>query len=132
MTLSQLGPEHYKAMALLATPKRGGLTFEQIAKECDIHVNTLLNWRKDPLFEREFKREVIRGTQDRLPEMMDAMINAVVEDRNAAAAKLILTANDMLTDRVEVNAEVSTDKSLDAVKARIAAMRKTNESTTEE
>ncbi|MBT2714726.1 phBC6A51 family helix-turn-helix protein [Bacillus sp. ISL-57] len=123
MTLSQLGPEHYKAMALLAAPKRGGLTYEQIAKECDVHPNTLLNWRKDPLFEREFKREVVSGTQGRLSEMLDAMVDAAIDDKNAAAAKLILTANDMLTDRVEVNAEVSTTKDIDSIKAKIASYR---------
>ncbi|WP_438824934.1 hypothetical protein [Bacillus sp. JJ722] len=104
----------------MALPKRGGKTYEEIAKECGVHVNTIGNWRKDTLFERELKRQIVRNTQDRLPELMGAMIDNAIETGNAAAAKLILTANDMLTDRVEVNTSENGGHSIEDIKAKIA------------
>lgn len=129
MALKSLGAEHYKAIMYLAQEKKGGLTYEQIAKECNVHPNSLYNWRKDPLFERELKRQIVRNTQEQLPELMNAMIKHAITDGNAAAAKLILTANDMLTERHEVTTDVKADKDIDAIKAKLAAYK--SESTTE-
>jgi hypothetical protein len=120
MGLKRLEAEHLLAIKYLALPKRGGLTFQQVADECGVHLNSIGNWRKDPLFERELKREIVRNTQDRLPELMEAMIDHAIKDGNAAGAKLILQANDMLTDRVEVNAEVKDGRDIDDIKARLA------------
>jgi hypothetical protein len=120
MGLKRLEAEHLLAIKYLALPKRGGLTFQQIADECGVHLNSIGNWRKDPLFERELKREIVRNTQNRLPELMEAMIDHAIKDGNAAGAKLILQANDMLTDRVEVNAEVKDGRDIDDIKARLA------------
>ncbi|MBT2682647.1 hypothetical protein [Bacillus sp. ISL-37] len=120
MGLKRLEAEHLLAIKYLALPKRGGLTFQQIADECGVHLNSIGNWRKDPLFERELKREIVRNTQNRLPELMEAMIDHAIKDGNAAGAKLILQANDMLTDRVEVNAEIKDGRDIDDIKARLA------------
>lgn len=130
MALKRLEAEHLLAIKYLAMPKRNGMTYEQIAKECGVHVNSIGNWRKDPLFEREYKREMVRNTQERLPELLDSMIDHAIKDGNAAAAKLILTANDMLTDKVEVTQTVGNERSVDDIKARLERMR--TESTTEE
>lgn len=120
MALKRLEAEHLLAIKYLAMPKRGGLTFQQIADECGVHLNSIGNWRKDPLFERELKREIVRNTQDRLPELMEAMIDHAIKDGNAAGAKLILQANDLLTDRVEVTADVKDGRDIADIKARLA------------
>ncbi|KMJ58088.1 hypothetical protein AB685_14880 [Bacillus sp. LL01] len=129
MGLKRLEAEHMLAIKYLALPKRGGLTYEQIAKECGVHSNSILNWRKDELFTRELKREMVRNTQERLPDMMNALIDNAIKEGNAAAAKLIMQANDMLTDRVEVSQTTGNEKDIDEIKARLERYR--NESTTE-
>ncbi|WP_404351653.1 hypothetical protein LG311_10220 [Sutcliffiella horikoshii] len=129
MGLKRLEAEHMLAIKYLALPKRGGLTYGEIAKECGVHSNSILNWRKDELFNRELKREMIRNTQERLPEMMNALIDNAIAEGNAAAAKLIMQANDMLTDRVEVSQTGGSEKDIDEIKARLERYRK--ESTTE-
>lgn len=123
MALKQLGTEHLLAIKYLAMPKNGGLTHQQIAKECGVHANSITNWKKDPLFERELKREIVRNTHDKLPELMDSMLEHAIKDGNAAMAKLVLTANDMLTDKVEVTQTQGNDKGIDAIKARLARYR---------
>ncbi|MDR4936053.1 phBC6A51 family helix-turn-helix protein [Rossellomorea marisflavi] len=131
MTLKRLEAQHHLAIQYLAMPNHNGMTYQQIADECGVHVNSIGNWRKDPLFERELKREIVRNTQKRLPEMMQSMIDHAIKDGNAAAAKLIMTANDMLTDRVEVSQANEGGKDLADIKARLERYKRA-ESTTEE
>lgn len=122
MASKTLSPEQWVAVKWLSQPRKGGKTFEEIAEICGVHVNTLYHWRKDPLFERELKREMVRNTQDRLPELMTSMIEHAIKDGNAAAAKLIMTANDMLTDKVEVT-NTSDALSPDEIRAKIEQYR---------
>lgn len=124
MAIKQLSSEHYEAIALLAVPKRGGLTYEEIADRINVHVNTLYYWRLDPVFQAAFKQEVVRRTHERLSEVFDAMIDTAVKDGNAAAAKLILSTNGMLTDKVEVTTNTSEGKSIEDIQARIAQFKK--------
>ncbi|QHA36864.1 transposase [Rossellomorea marisflavi] len=131
MTLKQLGPDHYAAIAMLALPKRGGKTYEEIAEELGVHVNTLYNWRRDELFQREYKREIVRASADRLPEIFAAIPAHIIKDGNAALFKTLLQANDMLTDRVEVSHNSEESKDIDAIKARLAEFRKRSESTSD-
>jgi transcriptional regulator with XRE-family HTH domain len=58
------------AIEFLALPKRGGLTYEQVAEKVGITDRTLRDWRKDDAFNEELKRQVVRNTLDRLPEIM--------------------------------------------------------------
>lgn len=103
MAIKRLNTEHYIAIKWLAMPQRGGKTMDDIAKEAGCARSTLYEWKKDPLFERELKREIIRQTHDRLPELFESMIDHAIRDGNAAMAKLVVQVNDMLTDKVEVN-----------------------------
>ncbi|MGM0904251.1 MAG: phBC6A51 family helix-turn-helix protein [Bacillota bacterium] len=102
MAFKRLNAEHYIAIKWLAQPKRGGLTMDEVAKEVGVARSTLYEWKKDPLFERELKREIVRQTHDRLPELFESMIDHAIKDGNAAMAKLVVQVNDMLTDKVEV------------------------------
>jgi hypothetical protein len=121
MVLKRLGAEHHIAIKYLSLPNKGGKTFEEIAEECNVHVNSIYNWRQDPLFERELKREMVRVTQDKIPKLLDSMIDTAIKDGNAAMAKLIMQANDMLTDRVEIEQTNKVDVgNIEDIKARIA------------
>lgn len=120
MAIKMLTPEHMEAIGLLALPKRGGLTYEEIADRCNVHPNTLYAWRKDPMFQAAYKKEIVRGTQDRLSEMMHALIDTAINDGNAAAAKIVLTANDMLTTHVEVTGNTNEGKTIEEMQERIA------------
>ncbi|AIQ13640.1 hypothetical protein [Paenibacillus durus] len=102
MALKRLEAHHLIALQWLALPRRGGLTMAEIGEKAGVTRQALYDWIKDPLFERELKRQITRNTLDRIPEVTDAMIDAAVQDRNAAAAKLVLGLNGMLTEQFEV------------------------------
>lgn len=102
MVFKRLNAEHLIAIKYLALPNRGGLTKEEIAKECGVTRQALYNWEKDPLFERELKAEMVRNSRDRLPELIQSLSEIAIRDGNAAMAKLALQINGMLTDKVEI------------------------------
>lgn len=124
MALKTLNSEHYIAIKYLAQPNRGGLMLEEIAKECGVHVNTLYNWRKDPLFESELKKEIMRETVAYMPEIMASIPGHIINDGNAAMFRTFLQAHGMLTERHEVEAKTSGDSvDMADIRARIAAHR---------
>ena len=53
-------------------------------------------WMKDPLFEREFQHAIRNGCKNRLNDVVNSMVDAAVEDRNTAAAKLIFQINNFM------------------------------------
>lgn len=127
MALSRLETEHYIAINYLALPKRGGLTMQEIAEKSSVTRSTIYNWLDDPVFSAELKRRIIRNSRDRLPEMVNAAADAVVDDHNAAMFKLVLQMNDMLTDVVNVNDKLDQAGDIDAMQKRIEEYRqKTN------
>lgn len=121
--MKRLETHHLIAIHYLAQPRHGGKTMEEIAKECGVTRQTLYNWMRDPLFDRELKREMARQSLNRLPEVLESMADAAVEDRNAAAAKLVLQVHGMLTDKLEVE-QKQTEKvpDIEELKREIAGL----------
>ncbi|WP_416045885.1 phBC6A51 family helix-turn-helix protein [Priestia megaterium] len=123
MTLRKLDDRHYEAIALLL---EGRKTQREIAEEIGVHYNTITNWQRDELFQRELKRSVVSRTHNRLGELVDSMMEHAIQDGNAALAKLVLTMNDMLTERVNVDAKVDANSGVDydAIDSEIEAFAK--------
>ncbi|MGG4142977.1 phBC6A51 family helix-turn-helix protein [Paenibacillus algorifonticola] len=118
--LKRLETHHRIAIGYLSQPNRGGKTMEEIATEAGVSRRALYDWLKDTLFERELKQEIVRQTMNRLPDIMDKLADSVIYEGNAAAAKLLLQVNGMLTDKHEIDAKVSGSVDIDALRRRIA------------
>ncbi|MBA9027534.1 phBC6A51 family helix-turn-helix protein [Peribacillus huizhouensis] len=112
MALKRLNAEHLLAIQYLSLPRKGGKTDEEIAQISGVSRQSIHNWRKDPLFERELKKQIVRNSQDRLPELVESLAEIAIRDGNAAMAKLALQINGMLTDKVEIETKGS-DKDID-------------------
>jgi transposase-like protein len=108
MALKRLNPEHVKAIEWLSLPQRGGKTIAEIAEICGVSEQSIYNWRKDSLFDRELKRAMVRRSQDQLPELIQSLSEIAIRDGNAAMAKLALQINGMLTDKVEIETKGNT------------------------
>lgn len=96
---------------------------EQIGEAASVSRQSVYDWLKDPLFERELKRQIARNTLDRMPEVVDAMADAAVREGNAAAAKLLLIMNGMLTERVDVTKTDISGLERDELDRKIAEYR---------
>ena len=120
--MAKLSDKQHAAIAILAQSKRGGLTYEQVAEQVGVHRDTLLSWRKQDDFNDELKREIMRSTLDRLPEVMASIPDHIINDGNAAMFRTLLQAQGLLTEKVEVQSHNKTDD-IDAIKAEIERMR---------
>lgn len=120
--MAKLNDKQYAAIAILSQPKRGGLTYEQVAERVGVERTTLYHWRKDDLFNDELKRQIMRDTIDRLPEVMASIPDHIINDGNAAMFRTLLQAQGLLTDKVEVSTQGNTED-IDAMKAKLAALR---------
>ncbi|MEI2356069.1 hypothetical protein [Mesobacillus zeae] len=124
MALKKLNAEHYLAIEYLSLPRKGGKSDIEIAEECCVTDRTIRNWKKDPLFERELKRQIVRNTVDRLPEIFEKIPDIIIKDGNAAMLKTLLQTHDMLTDRVEVQtADANKGVDLDEMRARLGRLK---------
>lgn len=124
--MAKLNDLQYAAIAILAQPKRGGLTFEQVANEVGVSRETLRLWRKRDDFNTELKGEIVRNTLDRLPEIMDSIPDHIIHDGNAALFRTLLQAHGMLTEKHEIDTK-GNGVDMDAMKAQIEAFRRSGD-----
>ena len=118
-----LTQEQYDAIAWLAQPKKGGKTYDEIAQIVGVHRSTIFEWKKNPLFEAELKRQMVRNSQDRLPELIESLSEIAIRDGNAAMAKLALQINGLLTDKIEVETKDGGETDIEALRQRLAALK---------
>jgi L-serine deaminase len=119
-----LKPDQLLAIEFLAQPGNAGHTVEQVAKECGVSRKTIYEWKKKPEFEAELKRQIKRNLLNRVPDVMEAMIQASITEGNAAAAKLVVQAAEMLTDNIVMETK-DNGKDVEELKRRIAEYKAT-------
>ena len=90
------------AIEYLALPKRGGMTYEEIGEAVGVSSRTLQRWRQNPEFNEALKQRVVSATLDRLPEVLNAMPDMILEDKSAAMMKVFLQMHSLLSDNVNV------------------------------
>ncbi|CDN42076.1 phBC6A51 family helix-turn-helix protein [Paenibacillus sp. P22] len=122
--MQSLKTEQYVAIRYLALPRSERPTVDEIAKECGVHRATIFEWKKHPLFEAELKRQMIRNSQDMLPELIESLPRIAMRDGNAAMAKLALQINGMLTDKVEVETKDGGVTDVEALRERLEAIKR--------
>lgn len=123
MSKRRLNEKQIAAITLLALPKRGGMTYKQIAEEVGVTEQTLHNWRKLDYFNEELKKQVLRNTIDKLPDIFDSVPEHIIKDGNAAMFRTLLQSLGMLTEKVEVENKTS-EADVDSIKAEIERLRK--------
>ena len=97
-----LNEKQIVALEYLALPKRGGLTYEQIAEQVGTSSRTLQRWRNNPEFTEALKQRVVATTLDKLPEVLESLPEIALKDRNAAMMKLYLQVHGLLSDNVNL------------------------------
>jgi len=97
-----LNEKQLATLEYLALPKRGGMTYEEIAEAIGTSSRTLQRWRQNPEFNEALKQRVVSTTLDRLPEVLSAMPDMILEDKSAAMMKVFLQMHSLLSDNVNV------------------------------
>lgn len=122
----RLNEKQIAAIEFLSLPNRGGLSYEEIAEQVGVDRATLYRWRKEDYFNDELKRQIVRNTIERLPDVMASIPDHIIKDGNAAMLRTLLQTHGMLTDKVEVETKGNSGEDIDNMKAEIEAFRKRN------
>ena len=120
--MAKLSEKQIEAIEFLSQPKRGGLTYAEIAEKVGVTTMTLSRWRNDDTFYNELNRRIIRNTSDRLPEILASVPDHIIKDGNAAMLRTLLQAHGLLTDKVEVDTK-SNGNDTDAMRAEIERLK---------
>src|SRR5690606_1704696 len=105
------------------------------AEAVGVSRKSLYKWLKDPLFNRELKAQIRRNVGDQVPNVLKAMADAAITEKNAKAAEIILKAfGDIITDQVEVDQTLRTGNDVDvqAIVERAKQIRKRNRKQSED
>ena len=89
---------------MLAGGARLSMTWIEIAEALGVHRDTLLAWRKDPLFQEAVQIVTMETLRDVVPGVYKRLFNILKGNDNKAAlraAELLLRASGQLVDRVE-------------------------------
>lgn len=125
--MGRLNEKQIAAIAILSQPKRGGLTYDQVAEQVGVAKSTLFEWKKLDNFDKALNKEIVRVTKDRLPDVFDSIIDNIMSTGNAAAFRTLIQAHGMLTDKIEMKTTDNGSASdIDEIKRRIAEMRGTD------
>lgn len=124
MPRKKLNELQYAAVALLALPQRGGMTYDEIAEKVGVSRQTLYEWRNQDAFNDELKKQVLRNAVEHLPDMYAAVPRHVIEEGNAALFRTYIQSLGMLTEKVEVESKDGNAANIDEMKAEIERMRK--------
>ena len=120
--MARMNEKQIAAIAIMSQPNKGGLTYDEIAKEVGVARSTIFEWKKQDDFYNALKSEIVRNTGDRLPEVFSSMIDNIVETGNAAAFRTLVQMHGLLTEKVELNTKGDTSD-IDGMKAEIERMR---------
>lgn len=119
-----LSEKQIAALEYLALPKRGGLTYEQIAEQIGTSSRTLQRWRHNPEFNEALKQKVVAMTLDKLPEVLESLPEIALNDRNAAMMRLYLQVHGLLSDNVNLHHKTAANESgavdISAIRQRLA------------
>ena len=116
---NRLNEKQMAAIAILAQPKRGGLTYEQLAEEIGVAKSTLFEWKKLDHFDKALNKEIVRVTKDRLPDVFESIIDNIQQTGNAAAFRTLIQAHGMLTDKFEIESKQNPATDFEQMKREI-------------
>jgi AcrR family transcriptional regulator len=119
----RLTDKQYAAIAILATPGRSGLTYDEVAERVGVSRQSLYEWRNQDAFNDEMKKQVLRNAVEYLPDMFASIPKHVIEDGNAALFRTYIQSLGMLTEKVEVESKNAGATDIDVMKAEIERMR---------
>jgi hypothetical protein len=99
--MKRLDEKYMTAMTLLLA----GKNVAETAEEVGISRRQLYRWMEKPLFSQTMNKMIVNNTKHKVSEVIDAIIKAAVEDRNAQAGRLILETHDLYkgADKLEFN-----------------------------
>ena len=127
MSKRRLNERQIAAIEYLSLPKRGGMTYAEIAAAVGVTERQLYTWRQDDTFADAVVKRTIRNASEYLPDIMASVPKHIIEDGNAAMLRTYMQSIGALTERVEIDTKGNTDADVDKMREQIEKMRKGTE-----
>ncbi|XEC93393.1 phBC6A51 family helix-turn-helix protein [Paenibacillus tarimensis] len=99
----ELTSEQLHAIEYLALPKRGNMSYEEIAAAIGVSSKSLQRWRKEPIFQEAVRRRSLELMGERLPDVLASMVDRAVNG-SGKHAELVLKSLGILKDQHVVEA----------------------------
>lgn len=127
MSKRRLNERQIAAIEYLSLPKRGGMTYAEIAAAVGVTERQLYTWRQDDTFADAVVKRTIRNASEYLPDIMASVPKHIIEDGNAAMLRTYMQSIGALTEKVEIDTKGNTDADVDKMRDQIEKMRKGTE-----
>lgn len=126
MAKRRLSEKQIAAIEYLSLPKRGGMTYAEVAELVGVTERQLYNWRQDEDFMDAVVKRTIRKAAEYLPDIMASVPKHIIEDGNAAMLRTYMQSIGALTDKIEIDSKDSSAEDVDKMRAEIERFRKQN------
>lgn len=124
MSKRRLNEKQIAAIEYLSLPKRGGMTYAEIAERVGVTERQLYTWRQDDTFADAVVKRTIRNASEYLPDIMASVPKHIIEDGNAAMLRTYMQSIGALTERIEIDSKGGTEEDVDKMREEIERMRK--------
>ena len=104
LDLSKFTDKQIAAIEILSQPKRGGLTYEQVADTVGVNRCTLLEWRRNDDFIQAVTKRAIMNLHADLPEVFAANMTRA-KAGEVRSVELMYKLLELLVDKAEVIVE---------------------------
>lgn len=125
----RLNEKQIAAIEFLSLPKRGGMTYAEVAEKVGVSERQLYNWRQDDDFMDAVVKRTIKRAAEHLPDIMDSIPKHIIEDGNAAMLRTYMQSIGALTDKIEIDSKGNAGDDVDKMREEIERFRKQNGST---
>ena len=119
----RLSEKQIAAIEYLSLPKRGGLTYGEIAEKVGISERQLYTWRQDDVFADAVVKRTIKRAAEQLPDILESVPRHIIDDGNAAMFRTYLQSIGALTEKVEIDTKGSADDDVDRMREEIERLR---------
>ncbi|MCI3920405.1 phBC6A51 family helix-turn-helix protein [Paenibacillus sp. TRM 82003] len=121
----ELTAEQLHAIEILALPKRGNMTYEEVAEAVGVSSKTLQRWRKETAFQEAVRRRSLQLLGEQLPDVLEAILNGALRG-SAKHSELILKSLHVLKENhvIEAKPYEPDERSNEAIEEEIARLQK--------
>lgn len=129
MTKKRLTPQQLQAIEYFKQPNNGGLTYDEIGEKVGVSRQTLHAWMNKDHFYDELKKQIVKNTAKRLPEVLESIPEQIIKSGNAAMLRTYLQMHGMLQENHVIEnkgGNVDTASDVESLKQDIERFKKLN------
>lgn len=110
-----------RAIEHLSQPKRGGLSYEEIAEKVGVTTKTLSRWRDRMDFKKAVTDRALENIRNELPDVFQAHVR-IAKGGNIKAIELLYKVSGLMIERQEITQTIDDKRDTDSIEKDIAEL----------